>query len=239
MIASRIIKLRSTDEMAIPDNCLRKLNLVYNRVRQKILRGDSKEKEALLTILNTFNEISFCSRESCGSDVEYLLRINHAGRKFIAGGGEEKDGGTTTMAIENNNNSEPSPPNRTTKQIKPELWPTILERAYEKSDKVNNERKKCATGIFYLLRNGSVLEDIISMRQNSSNGNGNSSDDGNGNNNSSNGNGNEIDNGSGNGNKRPRSSRSFINTVEDEGSDSESSLSLTLRNRKVPRITRP
>ena len=110
------------------------------------------------------------------------------------------------MAIDNNNNSnsnsniEQSSPLRMTKRIKPELWPTILERAYEKSDKVTNKRKKCATGVFYLLRNGSVLEDIISMRQGSNNINSNS-----------------------NSNKRPRSSNTSMYTAENEGSDTESS----------------
>lgn len=136
----------------IPDNSLRRLILHGNPVFEKMKNGDHKEKDALLTILNTFNEISYIG-ESCGSDVEYLLRINHAGRKFV----------TTAMAFDNNSNSsnsESSSPPRM-KRINPKLWPTILKRAYEKSDTVDG-RKKCATGFFHLLRNGSVLEDIVS-----------------------------------------------------------------------------
>jgi len=207
----------------IPDNCrLRKLNLALNPVKFKIRDGDdSNENEALLTILNKFNEISDLGQLSCGScsEVEYLLRINHIGRKFITGeAGDDGDEGTTTMTIDNNNNnnnhnnSEPLPPHRMTKRrIKPELWPTILERAYEKSARVKYGygMKKCSTGIFYLLRNGSVFEDIIAMRQGSSNSNSDSNSNSNG-----------I--GNGNGNKRLRSSRSSMNTVEDGGSDNDS-----------------
>jgi len=57
-----------------------------------------KEEVALLTIVNTFTEISEfklhldieCRHDS---DVEYLLKINGAGRKFITiggGGGRER-----------------------------------------------------------------------------------------------------------------------------------------------------
>ena len=165
MIASRI----KQTQMAIPDNCLRKLVIVYNTVDAKIQNDDPKEKEALLTIINAFDEIcclgSYDDDQEYSPDVEYLLRINHAGRKFITGG--EERGGTTANDNNNsrdnniiNNSNRPLPP-----PIKPGLWPTILERAYEKSDKIVRGNTKCATGMFYLLRNGSVLSDIIAMRQ--------------------------------------------------------------------------
>jgi len=172
-IASRIKQTHTP--MAIPDNCLRKLgvfanNPVYLHVI-KIQNCNPKEKEALLTILNAFDEI--CCLGTCydnqelSPDVEYVLRINHAGRKFITGG--EGRGGTTandnSNSRDNNNtiinNNIPLPP-----PIKPGLWPTILERAYEKSsEKMVDRKTKGATGMFYLLRNGSVLSDIITMRQ--------------------------------------------------------------------------
>jgi hypothetical protein len=42
-----------------------------------------------------------------------------------------------------------------------------LERAYNKSDQVGitGGRMKCATGMSYLIRNGSILQDIIEMWQ--------------------------------------------------------------------------
>ena len=52
------------------------------------------------------------------------------------------------------------------KPIQPALWPLIFERAYETSDKPRGVgNKKCATGMFYMLRNGTGLQDIIAMSQ--------------------------------------------------------------------------
>ena len=146
---------------AIPENRLRKLDFYMNPVIEK-LNDDPKEKYAFMTILNTFNEISYVKFwcDEYGPDIEYLLRINHAGRKFIYG---EGDGETTKKPV---------------KTIQPGLWPKILERAYEKSDTIVSGsntfdgRKKCSTGIFYLLRNGPILQDIIALRQDSNNNNG-------------------------------------------------------------------
>jgi len=132
---------------------LQVLNLNRNPILTNIVK-DPKEREALLTILNTFNAVFNIGRYGevyFGPEVEHLLRINHAGRKFIAG---EATTGVDTI-----------------KYIKPELWPMILERAYMKSDKVYY-KKKCATGVFYMLRNGSVLQDIIEIWQGSKNING-------------------------------------------------------------------
>ena len=174
MIASRIKQTQTP--MAIPDICLRKLGIVYNPVYRymKIQKDDPKEEKALLTIVNAFDEIcclaTYNDLREYSTDVEYLLRINHAGRTFITGG--EERGGTTANDNNNsrdnsiinninNNNNRPLPP-----PIKPGLWPTILERAYEKSsDIIVHGNTKCATGMFYLLRNESVLLDIIAMRQ--------------------------------------------------------------------------
>ena len=155
MIASRIKQTQTP--MAIPDICLRKLGIVYNPVYRymKIQKDDPKEEKALLTIVNAFDEIcclgTYDDNHELYPDVEYLLRINHAGRKFITGG-EERDGTTANdnnNSRDNNNNTKPLPP-----PIKPGLsWPTILERAYEKLGKIVDRKTKYATGMFYLLRN--------------------------------------------------------------------------------------
>ena len=102
------------------------------------------------------------------SDVEYLLRINHAGRKYITGGSEVEAAEVTTETEavttgDGSNNNKKLLPSRT-KPIQPQLWPKILERSYKKSDFFRS-RKKCATGMFYLIRNSSILQDIIAMRQ--------------------------------------------------------------------------
>ena len=152
MIASRI-KLRSTDEiMSIPDNSLRKLKLYCNPVLEKI-RDDQKEKDALMTILNAFSEISSlgspCSIN--GLDVDYLLRINQAGRKFITGGPEGR--GEEPSAVDSHRFRNDIPPRLPIKPgIKLELWPNMLKGT-------------CETGMFYLIRNGYILQDIISIRQ--------------------------------------------------------------------------
>mmetsp|Transcript_24569 Transcript_24569/g.27407 ORF Transcript_24569/g.27407 Transcript_24569/m.27407 type:complete len:245 (+) Transcript_24569:54-788(+) len=182
------------------------------------------------------------------SDIEYLMRINHAGRKFTTPspsqpyyartgvvGKIEVEGSIEKLQVEeskeeilpiltneidtdcddiptvdgeckhreedgsNDNNdsapsSSPSLPSRINgnnnkNMIKPQLWPFILERAYNKSNEittydinVNNNnvynhhdndnditirKKKCATGMHYMIRNGSVLHDIITAHQTS------------------------------------------------------------------------
>jgi hypothetical protein len=176
------------------------------------------------------------------SDIEYSLRINHAGRKYIAPStqphyhpaGEEEEGkcmveelqeeelltknetskkddedGTVTSVNKtvNDKDKEVTPPSSLSSSssspspspspsitpnniIKPQLWPFILERAYNKSDEItvyvkqdNNiaataftsrfgghgsiiaKKKKCPTGIHYMVRHGSVLQDIIAARR--------------------------------------------------------------------------
>ena len=80
--------------------------------------------------------------DTYGSDVEYALRINHAGRSIVEGGGGHHVG-----------------------SIPLSLWPTILERAYEESEYsiCYNEIPKNATGLHYLLRNGPALAGRLSF----------------------------------------------------------------------------
>jgi hypothetical protein len=59
-------------------------------------------------------------------DVEYILRINHAGRKFTMGGG----GGRGEGIIPSDSSSSSS---RNKCIINRALWPLILDRAYNKS----------------------------------------------------------------------------------------------------------
>jgi hypothetical protein len=171
----RIILKKLSSGAVILKNCLTRLDLRYGTsINQHIKkRKDPKEKAALLTILNTFNGISsigtcYGNVHGCSSDVEYLLRINHAGRKYITGGSEVEASVVTTETEVvttgggSNDNKELS--SSRTKPIPPQLWPKILERSYKQSGFFRS-RKKCATGMFYLIRNGSILQDIIAMRQ--------------------------------------------------------------------------
>lgn len=118
---------------------------------------DPSEKDALLTLLGKFNRISNIGYEdydivmdkeiAIDPDIEYILRINHAGRKYLT----TVDGGTIAR-----------------KPINCSLWSIIFERAYQKSLEVysdgcgmtDKQKKKarCATGLFHLIRNMHVYQ---------------------------------------------------------------------------------
>ena len=107
---------------------------------------DPKKKLALLNVLDAFNGISTLGLYlGYDPDVEYALRINHAGRKIIRD--KEISSGTTTATA-------------TAPVINKALWPIILDRAYKKSGEIYNltwinkedrEKTKCATGLFDLV----------------------------------------------------------------------------------------
>jgi hypothetical protein len=123
-------------EQKVPSS-LRVLSLYVNPVLKNI-KDDPKERAAamsLLKICNTIYSLGGRIKEDYPSDIEYELRINHAGRNAVAV-----------------NDDRPIPIS---------LWPTILERAYENSHQIyeyNSEKKeKDATGLYYLLREGPAL----------------------------------------------------------------------------------
>jgi hypothetical protein len=112
---------------------------------------DPKEKAALATLLNTFKGISnlgvvLGEGSRYDSDVEHILQINQAGRKFVSHSGEFLSSG--------------SPP-----IINNALWPIVLERPYKKSGRIfglhfkwavaareERDKRRCATGLFYLVQ---------------------------------------------------------------------------------------
>jgi hypothetical protein len=83
-------------------------------------------------------------------EIEYALRINQAGRKFIL----ETTGGTGVLSNSNSNRTKPIT-NRA-------LWPLILKRAYKNSEEIYDhddrtikevvESKMCSTGLFHMIR---------------------------------------------------------------------------------------
>jgi len=89
---------------------------------------------SFLRIYNNIYNIGGFSEGDYSSDVEYALRINHAGRSIVEGGG-------------------------CVGSIPLSLWPTILVRAHEKSEHsiCYDITPKNATGLYYLLRNGPAL----------------------------------------------------------------------------------
>ena len=143
----------SSSRRAIPDSKLRKLDLAWNNIRKKIssdpdrkVAYDLKEKTALITLLDSINGIYNLGEEAqlghYDPDVECVLRINHAGRKFVMKGGTEMSGNNKLITERS-------------------LLPMILERAYKRSaeiydnalsDAEQKNSKKCATGLFHLVR---------------------------------------------------------------------------------------
>ena len=126
----------------IVNNSLQILDLSWNGVISKI-NDNPKEKAALMTILRTFkglydigNNINMAEYQP---DMKYQLHINHAGRRLI----------------ENCNLN--------SKTISKSLMPFVLERAFQKSQDIyplywQHEREKDPTGMYYLLRSGSILQ---------------------------------------------------------------------------------
>ena len=102
-------------------------------------KEDLKEKAALLSLLKSVSNIYNLSGYGYDSDVEYMLRINHAGRRILEG---SRSGGRSFPLS---------------------VWPTVLERAFNKSNNIyeyhsySDQEAKDPTGLFYLLCNGPVL----------------------------------------------------------------------------------
>jgi len=133
-----IVDRIKNDKTCFVSKSLRELGFDANPMMNKVRANDPNEKAALVSFLRTFNTVCHLGVyyvDSYGSDVEHALRINHAGRRIIEGGGHHV--GSIPLS----------------------LWPTILERAYDKSDDsiCASEIPKNATGLYYLLRNGPAL----------------------------------------------------------------------------------
>ena len=152
----------SSGSIMFRDNNLRSLGLGSNPVLQVhtesnsvskslVVTNDPKEKVALLTIIDAFgiSSLDLSPDQKYEPDVEHILRINHAGKKFIMEAEEITTGGP-------NNNDE------STTIINHALWPKILERAYKKSYEIyhyydwqvqeEKDRERCSSGMFHLVR---------------------------------------------------------------------------------------
>jgi hypothetical protein len=137
------------------------VDLRGNPVMTKMKKGDSKENSALIRFLQIFSTVynlEGSKKSDYCSDLEYALRINHAGgRTIIAEDGSSisnRDGNTTSA-------------------LPLSVWPTVLERSYEKSRHVYNQdssirEEKNATGLYDLLRNSGLT---LLTRPNKSSGN--------------------------------------------------------------------
>jgi hypothetical protein len=159
------------DDITIISKSLQVLDLSSNPIT-KLLKDDPIENAAMLSFLESYNAIySFgignydANRQAyvCdyGSNIEYALRTNHAGRSIVEGDDRKDDRPLVPLS----------------------LWPTILERAYKKSDCTNYAKN--ATGLNYLVREvgPALICRCIALRAQSNNGGG---DEGHGNNNDNN-----------------------------------------------------
>ena len=148
--------------------------LAGNAVAAKII-GDPKEKEALLYIYS-----QHIQRDFLHWILKYRVRSRVRSRYWVFAENQprrmeihhrwrrrrnrRRDNGDWHQSLQ----QQRAVTTTNFKRIKPELWPRILERAYEKSNTVDG-KKKYVTGMFYLLLNGSVLQDIITTRQGADN----------------------------------------------------------------------
>jgi hypothetical protein len=147
-----IVDRMKNDTLFLPSKALRILDVgdtplcyKFNSSWDKDLRihkkmsDDPKENAAMVELLETCNNIVGIGghRNDYGADIEYALKINQAGRSIVGKGCGSDSRKTVPLS----------------------LWPTILERAYEKSDCMDyyHAKKKNATGFYYLLREGPVL----------------------------------------------------------------------------------
>jgi len=144
-VESVVDRLRS-DKTCFISKSIRYLNLQHNPIMKKMMiEGDPKETAAILSFLQTFNTV--CNLGGCKGgdydpDVEYALRINHAGRNIVEGSGD--------------------------RPLPLSVWPIVLERSFEKSGHIYEERNenrnlKNPTGLYYLLRNGPALAGRVGL----------------------------------------------------------------------------
>jgi len=125
---------------------LQNLDLSWNMVILKI-KTNPKEKAGLMAILCAFKGLCNLGMnvnvKEYSSDIQYQLRMNHAGRRLV----------------ESLND----------KFLSSSLLPIILERAFKKSQNIHpfqwrDERKKDPTGMYYLFRSGPILQTFLQHR---------------------------------------------------------------------------
>jgi hypothetical protein len=127
---------------------LRIVDLKDNPI-MKYIKEEPKENTAFMSFLHSFNTIrnlGGLKKSDYGPDLEYALRINHAGERTIIaedGSSISNRDGDTTSAL-------PFP-----------VWPIVLERSYNKSSHIYNQDstirdEKNATGLYDLVRNSGL-----------------------------------------------------------------------------------
>jgi len=142
-VQSIVDRVKSDDKTCIVSKSIRHLDLRKSPVMNK-MKEDPKEKTAILSFLQTFNTV--CNLGGCevgdyDPDVEYALRINHAGRSIVEGSVD--------------------------RSLPLTVWPIVLERSFGKSghiyDYYDIKEQKNPTGLYYLLREGPALAGRVEL----------------------------------------------------------------------------
>jgi hypothetical protein len=115
----------------------------------KNIKKESKENTSFMSFLHSFNTIinlGGLKKSDYGPDLEYALRINHAGGRTVIA----EDG----SSISNHDGS-------TMPALSFPVWPILLERSYARSGHIYNQGssirdEKDATGLYDLVRNSGL-----------------------------------------------------------------------------------
>jgi len=162
-IANRIRNESSKTIKSIPTTKFRNLSLntsksALNEYREK-LQNDPQEVEALKTILSAFPQLQGyqfykVSNGTC-PDIEHLLNINRAGHVLVPA--KQKTNRKTATPV-----------------IPLSVWPIVFHRAWKQvAFRVEGESYswnwKAPDAIYFLLRNGAVLQEISEGKRKRSN----------------------------------------------------------------------
>jgi hypothetical protein len=125
------------------------LNLQHNPIMKKRTSHPLEEQAFQLLLQEYFPFLgSLSTWDDWDPPIEYLLRINRGGRVLVEGNRPlaKKD-------IKTND--------KTPDRIPLSLWPHVLELAYKTSPRGFLPKREDATALFYLIRNGPVLTEIM------------------------------------------------------------------------------
>jgi len=150
-IHQTVNRIKNNDDAEfIPSKSLRILDLSENPIFGK-MKDSPEEKTDMLSFLQSCSSIhnigGYKRSNNYDSEIEFALRINHAGRSNIVKGDTDGSGDRRSLPLS--------------------MWPTVLVRAYETSYQIydmartdgGDDEKKFrmdAIGVYDLLRNGLV-----------------------------------------------------------------------------------
>jgi hypothetical protein len=127
---------------------LQTLNLQHNPIMKKRTNDPLEQQAFELLLKEYFPSLgSLSSWDDWDPPIEYLLRINRGGRVLIEGNRPSVTNDNACHTIRS--------------RIPLSIWPTVLERAYKTSTRGFLPAREDATALFYLIRNGPVLAEIM------------------------------------------------------------------------------